>query len=370
MAGTAAAYDDSSSSGSDGYSSPSDIDDSDNDDTTTNKRPKTDSLMSYRPQKFVKAIGKTPSPVIRGGRKKKKNDVTQTKMRLLERKAQLRKQQQQQPKRKSSSLDSSDEDSDSDMEDTSKSRAAARTGPAFESRRKPQNEEPKSELIELLESSPEPSPVKPPPVAAAAPIRASPRITRAATATTNATKQQAITLLSSDDEDDDDFNISTLPRQPLNLPPAVAASLRQAQQAKARLEQAQVYQAHDVHVDVEEPVFVSKATPTIRRTMQPKAMDMGKVLNVACRCGHLVIGGTKEALSKDQQSITLKIREKEPLSALIAKFCTAHSLPPEAAKIELKFDGQKLDPNKTPTGYEMEDEDLIDVSASAPYRSN
>ena len=153
MAGTAAANDDSSSSGSDGYSSPSDVDDSDNDETSTNKRPKTDSLMSYRPQKFVKAIGKTLSPAIRCGRKKKKNDVTQTKMRLLERKAQLRKQQQQQhPKRKSSSLDSSDEDSDSDIEDTSKSRAAARTVPAFESRRKPQNQEPKSELIELLES--------------------------------------------------------------------------------------------------------------------------------------------------------------------------------------------------------------------------
>jgi hypothetical protein len=95
---------------------------------------------------------------------------------------------------------------------------------------------------------------------------------------------------------------------------------------------------------------------------------MGRALTFTCRCGHVVIGGTKEATGKDKQSTVLSVREQEPLSSLAEKFCRAHSLPHESAKVIMTFDGRTLDANKTPAFYEMEDEDLIDVSASAQHR--
>ena len=378
--------DDSSSMGDGGYSSPSDLEDSDEEGVSRKRGTNSDSLFTHRPHKFVKAkIDKAPSSPIRRGRKKKANNSTiqKNKLLLLERQRQVRLQQQK--KRGRSFLDSSDEDSDSDSDievlskiPTADSKTNPRTNPAFGSRRKPQKvEEPKSELLELLssgESSPESSTSKTRCDSVAAftttnAISAASRFTRTTAYSTAAT--QAISCLSSDEEEDDDFMSSTLPKLPLNLPPALAASLRQAREAKARLEQAQEYHAHDVHVAVEETLLVPTRASNLLSSSKPAniAISMGKPLSFTCRCAHLVMKGIKEAVAKDQQSTVLTVREREPLSALVGKFCRAHSLPQNKAKIVLNFDGQYLDVNKTPTFYKMEDEDLIDVAASAPFRS-
>ena len=198
------------------------------------------------------------------------------------------------------------------------------------------------------------------------------RQTRSAAAAAAAT--DVIECLSSDDESDTESASIRIPKPSGHLPPGLAASLKQAQQAKARLEQAQEYHAHDVHVAVQATALipsvqtVSTRRPTIPTPMGKLTMGMGKVLNLKCRCGHIVINGTKEAMTKEKQSIVLVVREKDSLSILVDRFCKAHSFPNEIAKIVMTFDGSKLDVSKTPAFYEMEDEDLIDVSVSLPRR--
>lgn len=226
------------------------------------------------------------------------------------------------------------------------------------------------ELLSSGESSPDSSPV-----ASKMKVILDKATTVAAGRPTSSSAAATVYCLSSDD--DSDAEGASPPNRAVNLPPALAAQLEQAQQAKARLEKAQEYHAHDVHVAVQEPVAVpTTQTRAIRSTPRssannnrcPSGTGMGKILNFTCRCGHIIINGIKEALAKDKQSTVLIVRENEPLSALVERFCRAQSLPHENAKVSMVFDGRKLDTTKTPAFYEMEDEDLIDVSASSTRR--
>ena len=411
----------SSSSGDEGYESPPMSDDEDSDkeetnDTTTaagGKRKKaSDDLFGYEPQKFHKQSDNSnlppppPSSSTKNRKSAKRNKTVENKILLLERKRQARLRQK--AKRDHDLLgDSSDDDSDVELfglgagknnhkgnEETkidSKKNIQLPAGinNGRSNNKTPQRSTVKTKVIELLssgDSSPDSTPLASkttgtPATATTAATRqpfssskATPNIPRATKAAAPAAKStQVLSCLSSDDDSDAEDLTSMPSRRPVNLPPALAASLRKIQQAKARLEQAQEYHAHDIHVAVQETVYVPTA-PLVHKPAPSHAnpivkMDMGAALEFTCRCGHVVINGIKEPMAKDKQSTMLIVREKEPLSSLVNKFCRAHSLPRETATIAMTFDGRKLDMNKTPVFYEMEHEDLIDVSASAPRRS-
>ena len=410
----------SSSSGDEGYESPpmSDDDDSDKEETNNTttavggKRKKaSDDLFGYEPQKFHKQSdnGNLPPPpsssTTKHRKSAKRNKTVETKILLLERKRQARLRQK--AKRDHDLLgDSSDEDSDLELFGLGASNIQSKGNeernidskkniqlPTDNTNGRSNNKTPprsavNTKAIELLssgDSSPDsislPSKTTGTPATATTaatrqPFSSSkatphiPRVSRAAAATT---KTQVMSCLSSDDDSDVEDLTSMPPRRPANLPPALAASLLKIQQAKARLEQAQEYHAHDIHVAVQETVYVPTA-PLVHKPAPSHAnpmtkLDMGVVLEFTCRCGHVVINGIKEPTAKEKQSTVLTVREKEPLSSLVDKFCRAHSLPRQAATITMTFDGRKLDITKTPVFYEMEHEDLIDVSASAPRRS-
>jgi len=202
-----------------------------------------------------------------------------------------------------------------------------------------------------------------------------PKIGGAAAAAASAAK--TITYLSSDDSDQEEDTTANRPltsAETSNLPPEALAALARSRASGARLQQAQHYKAQDIHVQVEQRVYVPTIKrPTVSTTPIPggnvaSTAQMGQTLSFVCRCCHVVIGGTKEPTPKDKQSIALPLREHEPLSVLVEKFCAAHNLPRGTATISMVFDGEKLDTTKTPMSYEMEDGFLIDFSASAPRR--
>eukprot|EP00536_Pseudo-nitzschia_multiseries_P005428 jgi/Psemu1/12535/gm1.12535_g len=201
-----------------------------------------------------------------------------------------------------------------------------------------------------------------------------------ANANASGSATQTFTYLSSDDSDAEDLASSAARSRaselPYNLPPETVAAIRRAQASKTRLEQAQQYKAQDLHVAVEQPVYVPTIKPPTATTThgsraailggyKTNKVNMGETLEFVCRCGHILVGGLKQTTQKDKQSITLTLREREPLSVLVDKFCATHNLPRETATISMVFDGEKLDTSKTPIFYEMEDGFLIDFSASA-----
>ncbi len=161
----------------------------------------------------------------------------------------------------------------------------------------------------------------------------------------------------SDSDSDDDIDPSTIQ---VRLDEKTAQMLAKSRLARSNLHTAQDYHADDVHVEVEEPEFLLTPTVVRRAPRPPPKIDYGKPLRVNCGCRSL--GG--QNLPKEKQSVFLTVKEKEPLSHLIERFCKAHNLAPEKSTIALNFDGQTLDPTKTPIFYELEDEDLIHVTSS------
>jgi len=190
---------------------------------------------------------------------------------------------------------------------------------------------------------------------------------------TKKSKTETDDLSSDDDSDEEDLMGKPLPK---NLPADALAAIRRSQQAKAHLAQAQLYTAQDLHVAVQETVGIvppitrgttiadntshrGKVTSILSTTT---AIPLGNRLRFTCRCGHLMIKGQKIPTKKDSIDLNLTMRENERIAVLVEKFCKAHNLP-NSAKVAMTFDGHRLDTKKTPKEYKMEDEDLIDVMA-------
>mmetsp|Transcript_30254 Transcript_30254/g.63324 ORF Transcript_30254/g.63324 Transcript_30254/m.63324 type:complete len:546 (-) Transcript_30254:2086-3723(-) len=287
----------------------------------------------------------------------------------------------QQQAKKQDILDDSD-DSDLDlMGDRNNSNSSSKTRDSGKrlvrngdvAGKQPLSSAAKAAPIDLLSSSPDSARLGS--ERKAAPASTSSGSTAAAAAAATAKRIQSIGCSSSDDDDDDSdtedparSSARSRPPLPANLPPDIASSLRQAQQAKAKLASADAYHADDVHVTVKETVYVPTARP-VAAAKPPSALllgaSAGKTLRVTCRCLYMVIGGTRTGTPKEKQTSTLVVREKETLSCLRERFCEVHGLPVGSAKIVMNFDGLPLDVTKTPAFYEMGDEDLVDVSASA-----
>eukprot|EP00535_Pseudo-nitzschia_heimii_P003525 CAMPEP_0197186846 /NCGR_PEP_ID=MMETSP1423-20130617/14681_1 /TAXON_ID=476441 /ORGANISM="Pseudo-nitzschia heimii, Strain UNC1101" /LENGTH=294 /DNA_ID=CAMNT_0042638263 /DNA_START=18 /DNA_END=902 /DNA_ORIENTATION=+ len=112
-----------------------------------------------------------------------------------------------------------------------------------------------------------------------------------------------------------------------------------------------------------------------------KKGSLGKSLRFSCRTQIKVISKTAiiqksrgKRIGKQQQqqqqsskpqmvTKTLNLFENERLGVLAKRLCAIlGDLPPATTKVFMRFDGILLDMEKSPKSYEMEDEDMIEVS--------
>eukprot|EP00934_Nitzschia_sp_Nitz4_P002768 Nitzschia sp. Nitz4//scaffold22_size323478//135986//137233//NITZ4_000529-RA/size323478-processed-gene-0.92-mRNA-1//-1//CDS//3329543001//2758//frame0 len=136
--------------------------------------------------------------------------------------------------------------------------------------------------------------------------------------------------------------------------------LLQSQLATAKLQMAQQYHAEDVIVPVESPISykppTSAASSTKPAPTPARPTNLGQKLRLGCRT-QMEINGRKEKPATQMYAL----HEYEPLSILSNKLCKVLSVP-NTARITWTFDGMTLDLKRSPHSYEMEDEDLIDIS--------
>lgn len=135
--------------------------------------------------------------------------------------------------------------------------------------------------------------------------------------------------------------------------------LQRSKQAKLQLKKAQHYHADDIHVDIQDLETQSAVTETRKRiapsSMQRQPIDFGNALRLNCRVQLEVNGKKKERYQK-----VFTLRENEQFQVLLSKFLKENALP-AGARINMLFDGLALDTLRTPSSYDMMDEDLIDI---------
>jgi hypothetical protein len=210
-----------------------------------------------------------------------------------------------------------------------------------------------------------------------------------AVAKAKASSEVAIDCMSSD-SDEDKFTSSTRqtnlsstpskksaiykseePQPMINHDPSVRANsnatLEAAKRARAALLQSQVYHAEDVAVpslpsqiegvrpsssspavlDLESNDFDTSATSqAISNAPSTAASYTGAIITMYLRY--------RDTLSNKESKVNMKIKMDQPLQHLVDEF--------QFGKItQIKFDGQNLDLTKTPSFYEMDDEDLVDA---------
>ena len=167
----------------------------------------------------------------------------------------------------------------------------------------------------------------------------------------------------SSDSEDDTPRHSEVPLHALKGASREAiAAIQRSRMARSNLTSAQHYHAEDIHVAVQSPPRPTIAVPSIisspSQEQQPKK-DLGKVLSFTCRTKLEFNGKDKKTDDK-----VLTVREHDNLQVLLDKFLKAHDLLP-SAHVTMNFDGLNLIMTRTPASYEMEDEDMIDVTAKA-----
>jgi len=144
------------------------------------------------------------------------------------------------------------------------------------------------------------------------------------------------------------------------------SALEYAKRAREEMKRAQNYHAEDVEVKLPTPrkkaavesidvddssveeVEALKPAATAAAVPKPKeAVYKGDLLRITLRY--------KDSTNQKDCQAVLRIRSDEPLRMLKERFQGGGSI------ASLKFDGDKLDMNKTPQFYDMEDEDLVDA---------
>ncbi|KAK1738671.1 ubiquitin family protein [Skeletonema marinoi] len=149
------------------------------------------------------------------------------------------------------------------------------------------------------------------------------------------------------------------------------ATLEAAKRARAALLQSQGYHAEDVNL----PSLPSQVVPAARAS--PAVLDLStndyertSVSNSASRSvttpavsysGPTITIYLRYRDSSNKESkVSLKIKMDQPLQHLVDQF--------QRGKItQMKFDGQNLNLTKTPSFYDMDDEDLVDVIVVANH---
>lgn len=148
------------------------------------------------------------------------------------------------------------------------------------------------------------------------------------------------------------------------------ATLEAARRARAALQQSQAYRAEDVNV----PSLPSQVAPTAARA-SPAVLDLSSnddgvtslptsaprtvaTLAVSYNGPTITIYLRYRDSSNKESKVSLKIKMDQPLQYLIDQF-------KRGTITKMVFDGQNLNLTKTPAFYDMDDEDLVDVTVIA-----
>jgi Ubiquitin-2 like Rad60 SUMO-like len=141
----------------------------------------------------------------------------------------------------------------------------------------------------------------------------------------------------------------------------VLDTLKQSQMAARRLQAAQTYHAEDISVEQNSSPFnpplqqVRLPPPNLQTTNHFKP---GKILRLECRC-QVKMNGKPQAIQQQRVSTN----ENQPLSYLMERVKMAFSLAADA-RVTMNYDGLLLDLRHTPATYEMESDDIVDVTAT------
>jgi hypothetical protein len=147
------------------------------------------------------------------------------------------------------------------------------------------------------------------------------------------------------------------------------ATLEEAKRARAALLQSQNYHAEDMNLPSLPSQIVPKASSPAALDLRSNDYESTRVSNSASRAANTPAVPTYtgpiisiylryiDSSNKDSK-VSLKIKMDQPLQHLVDQF--------QHGKItQMKFDGQNLNLTKTPSFYDMDDEDLVDVVVSA-----
>lgn len=160
------------------------------------------------------------------------------------------------------------------------------------------------------------------------------------------------------------------------LSTGTADALRRAREAARALRAAQEYRAEDAIVEEEEEAVDGSdvvddadddddddsvlVEPTgLPPTGRPRTTTGGRMLRLALRT-NVKGGGERAPTTTAGGTDALKVRSNESLQSLAERYRRSKGFG-SAAPVKFLFDGQTLDPNKTPGFYDKEDEDLVDV---------
>lgn len=141
------------------------------------------------------------------------------------------------------------------------------------------------------------------------------------------------------------------------------SALEMAKRAREGMKKAQNYHAEDVEVKLPTPkkqavvesIDVDDSSVEVE-VLKPAAVAVPKPSEVVYKGDLLRITlRYKDSTNQKDCQALVRIRTDEPLKMLKERFQGGGSI------ASLKFDGDKLDMNKTPQFYDMEDEDLVDA---------
>jgi len=154
------------------------------------------------------------------------------------------------------------------------------------------------------------------------------------------------------------------------------ATLEEAKRVRAALLQSQRYHAEDVNLpSLPSQVVPKKASPPAVLDLSSNNGDYESTTRVSSSTTRAVVNTTttpavsyngpiitiylryRDDSSNKESKVSLKIKMDQPLQHLVDQFQQHHY-----GKItQMKFDGQNLNLTKTPSFYDMDDEDLVDV---------
>lgn len=183
-------------------------------------------------------------------------------------------------------------------------------------------------------------------------------------------KPKATVLFDSDS--DNDAETATLHAMQ-NASVETKKLLMLTKKATTNLRLAQNYHAEDIKVAVPAPIVESankrkfNADTTIVLDGDFGGRDgqkhLGSILRFTCRA-QVTSNGSKRQID----ATVFKLREHDKLSNLLNKYLQQNSLP-STANCAMVSNGHRLDPSKTPTQLELEDEDVIDISITVSLPS-
>ena len=101
-----------------------------------------------------------------------------------------------------------------------------------------------------------------------------------------------------------------------------------------------------------QPPVVMLASPP---APAPATQNLGPTLRLSLRTTHVVNGKRSDSTSTDNMTI----RRLKPFQQLIQCYQNHHSISPSESRVLFSFDGQRMDPTRNPSFYDLEDEDLI-----------